>query len=98
VTVVGFDGLGHPFAVGEGAVQVLLLIDPETSRNIYSGSPEKGWPDAPYYVDGDSVWFSGFSIKDPTFEAPAWLYRPDTGLQPSVGVPGAQVNIAGPCR
>jgi hypothetical protein len=99
VSVVGFDAAGHPFVVAGGdGVQVMLLIDPETSRNVYSGSREQGWPDAPYYVDGDNVWFSGFGIKDPTYEAPAWLYRPAVGLRPSVGVPGSQVKVAGPCR
>ena len=97
VTIAGFDAAGHPFVVGEGGTQILLVVDSRTALSIYSGARESGWPDSPYYVDGDKVWFSGFSIKDPTFEAPAWLYSPGKGLQASVGVPGAQVSVAGPC-
>ncbi len=97
VTIAGFDAAGHPLVVGQGGIQVLLVVDSRSALNIYSGTQENGWPDSPYYVDGDTVWLSGFSIKDPTFEAPAWLYSPRTGLQPSVGVPGAQVSVAGPC-
>ena len=97
VTIAGFDASGHPFVVGEGGTQILLVVDSRTALNIYSGARESGWPDSPYYVDGDKVWLSGFSIKDPTFEAPAWLYSPRNGLQASVGVPGAQVSVAGPC-
>ena len=97
VTTAGFDAAGHPLVVGQGGIQVLLVVDSRNALNIYSGTRENGWPDSPYYVDGDTVWLSGFSIKDPTFEAPAWLYSPRTGLQHSVGVPGAQVSVAGPC-
>ena len=100
VTVIGFDAGGHPFAVSQGAVRVLLLMNPGDSREVYSG-PQDGWPEAPSFVDGDRVWFSGFSIKydpiSPAVEAPVWLYQPGVGLQPSVGVPGASVSVAGPC-
>ncbi|HEV2027298.1 MAG TPA: hypothetical protein VGS16_02045 [Candidatus Dormibacteraeota bacterium] len=48
-------------------------------------------------MDGERVWFSGFSITDPTHEAPALLHEPAVGLRPSIGVPGAQVTVAGPC-
>jgi len=97
VTIVGFDAAGHPFVVSQGGIRVFLLIDSLTAQSIYTGARESGWPDSPYYIDGNKVWFSGFSIKDPTFEAPSWLYMPGAGLQPSVGVPGAQVSVAGPC-
>jgi hypothetical protein len=97
VTIVGFDTAGHPFVVAQGGIQVLLVVDSQTARNIYTGARENGRPESPYFVDGDKVWFSGFSIKDPTFEAPSWLYSPSTGLLPSVAVPGAQVSVAGPC-
>ncbi len=97
VTIAAFDAAGHPFVVGQGGIQVLLVVDSRSALNIYRGARENGWPESPYYVDGDKVWLSGFSIKDPTFEAPAWLYSPGTGLQTSVGVRGAQVSVAGPC-
>jgi hypothetical protein len=97
VTIAGFDAAGHPFVVAQGGIQVLLIVGARSALNVYSGAREKGWPESPFYVDGDKVWFSGFSIKDPTFEAPAWVHDARTGLQPSVGVPGAQVAVAGPC-
>lgn len=97
VTIAGFDAAGHPLVVGQGGIQIVLVVDSRRSVTIYSGARENGWPESPYYVDGDKVWLSGFSIKDPTFEAPTWLYSPGNGLQPSVGLPGAQVSVAGPC-
>ena len=97
LAIIGFDAAGDPFVVSESGVSVLLVMDPRTSRNVYTGPRDNGWPDSPSVVDGENVWFSGFSIKDPTFEAPVWRYNPDTGLRPSVGVPGAQVSVAGAC-
>ena len=95
VEIAGFDADGHPFAV-TGNIRILLVMGREDSREVYSG-PLESWPEAPSWVDGGRVWFSGFGIKEPTFEAPVWLYQPGAGLQPSVGVPGAQVSVAGPC-
>jgi hypothetical protein len=95
--LIGFDGGGHPFVVTDGGVRVVLVADSHENRGVYTGTPGNGWPESPYYVDGGNVWFSGFGIKDPAFDAPAWHYSPEAGLQPSVGVPGAQVSVAGPC-
>lgn len=94
--LVGFDGGGHPFVV-TGGVRIVLVVDSNQNRDVYTGASGNGWPASPYYVDGGNVWFSGFGIKDPAFDAPAWRYSPETGLQPSVGIPGAQVSVAGPC-
>jgi hypothetical protein len=95
--LIGFDGGGHPFVVADGGARVVLIVDSRANRDVYTGTGGNGWPDSPYYVDRASVWFSGFGIKDPVFDAPAWHYSPETGLQPSVGIPGAQVSVAGPC-
>jgi len=96
-SVAGFDAGGHPFAVTQGGVEVRLIFDAHIARSVYNASPEIGRPETPSYANGDSVWFSGFSTKEPTFEAPVWLYRPETGLQRAVGVPGAQMTVAGAC-
>lgn len=98
VMLSGFDGQGHPFVFTHGdTVHVVRLMGKGDARAVFDGPYHAPWPEPPYYVDGEKVWFSGFSITDPKFDAPALLYEPGAGLQPSVGVPGAQVTVAGPC-
>jgi hypothetical protein len=98
VMLAGFDGAGHPFVFNHGdTLRVVQLIAKNSARDVFLGPAIAPWPEPPYYVDGDRVWFSGFSVTDPKFDAPAILYEPGVGLHPSVGVPGAQVTVAGPC-
>ena len=98
VNPIGFDGAGHPFLLIEHeSVRVQLLMGKADARDVYTGPRVLGWPAGPTFIDGGRVWFSGFSATDPTFEAPVWLYQPGIGLSPSVGVPGAQVSVAGRC-
>jgi hypothetical protein len=98
VTIAGFDGQGHPFAIGEGdQVHAFLLLSKASSKEVYAGARVDGWPAFPSYAGGGRVWFSGFSIKDPSFEAPAWTYD-GSHLHPAITVSGAQVTVAGPCR
>jgi hypothetical protein len=95
---IGFDAGGHPVVLIEHeAVRVQLLMGRGDAREIYSGPRALGWPEGPTFADGGRVWFSGFNATEPTFEAPVWLYQPGIGLNPSVGVPGAQVSVAGGC-
>src|SRR6266550_6744864 len=96
-SVAGFDAGGHPFVVTQGGVEVRLIRDANSARSVYKATPEIGRPETPSYTNGNEVWFSGFSTMDATFEAPAWLYKPESGLRTSIGVPGAQVRVAGPC-
>jgi hypothetical protein len=98
VNPIGFDADGHPFLLIEHeSVRVQLLMGKADARDVYTGPRVLGWPEGPTFIDGGRVWFSGFSATDPTFEAPVWLYQPGMGLSPSVGVPGAQVSVAGRC-
>jgi hypothetical protein len=98
VLPVGFDAAGHPFVVSDQeTVRIQLLMSKGVGRELYRGPREVGWPESPAFIDGDRVWFSGFSPTSPTLEAPVWLYQPRVGLSPSVGVPGAQVSVAGRC-
>lgn len=98
VNLAGFDGGGHPIVVSEAEpVRAFLLPKAGNPKEVYRGARAAGWPVGPSYVDGDRVWFTGMSIKDPTFEAPVWLYRSGSGLRPSIGVPGAAVAVAGAC-
>jgi hypothetical protein len=98
VMLSGFDAQGHPFVFNHGdTVHVVRLMSKGDGRVVFEGPYHAPWPQPPSYVDGDRVWFSGFSITDPRFDAPALLYEPGVGLHPSVGVPGAQVTVAGPC-
>lgn len=98
VMLAGFDGQGQPFVFTTGdAVRVVQIIAKDQAVEVWLGPRGAPWPGSPYYVDGRKVWFSGFSTVDPKFEAPALLYEPGVGLHPSVGVPGAQVTVAGPC-
>jgi hypothetical protein len=100
----GFDAQGRPFvfnygdAVRDGYTKrVVRLMSKGDARVVLVGSYEAPRPEPPYYVDGERVWFSGFGITEPTQEAPAFLYETGAGLRPSIGVPGAQVTVAGPC-
>ena len=94
----GFDAQGHPFVFNHGdTLRVVQLMAKDSPREVFVGPYAAPWPEPPYFVDGKRVWFSGFSITDPKFDAPALLYEPGVGLHPSVGVPGAQVTVAGPC-
>ena len=98
VMVAGFDAQGIPFVFNHGdTLRVVQLASKGDARDVFLGPYAAPWPAAPFYVDGKRVWFSGFSITDPTFEAPVLLYEPAVGLRPSLGVPGAQVSVAGPC-
>jgi hypothetical protein len=98
VMLSGFDAQGNPFVFNHGdALRVVRVMGKEDARVVFVGPYAAPWPEPPYYVDGDRVWFSGFSITEPTLEAPALLYEPGAGLRPSIGVPGAQVTVAGPC-
>jgi hypothetical protein len=98
VMLAGFDAQGHPFVFSPGdTVHAVRLMAKEDARVVFDGPNHSPWPQLPSYVDGERVWFSGSSTVDPKFEAPALLYEPGAGLHPSVGVPGAQVTVAGPC-
>jgi hypothetical protein len=98
VMLSGFDSQGHPFVFNHGdTLRVVRLIGKDDAREVFLGAYAAPWPEPPFFVDGERVWFSGFSITDPTFEAPALLYQPGVGLRPSIGVPGSQVRVAGPC-
>lgn len=98
VMLAGFDAQGHPFVFNHGdTVRVVRVMDEGDARVVFDGPDHAPWPQPPSYVDGERVWFSGSSIVDPKFEAPALLYEPGLGLHPSIGVPGAQVTVAGPC-
>jgi hypothetical protein len=98
VMLAGFDGAGHPFVFNDGdTVHVVRLMAKDNAHDVFVGPHPAPWPQQPSYVDGDNVWFSGSSTTDPKFDAPALLYEPAAGLHPSVGVPGAQVTVAGPC-
>jgi hypothetical protein len=98
VMLAGFDAQGHPFVFNHGdTLRVVQLFAKDSARDVFLGPATAPWPEPPYYVDGNRVWFSGFSVTDPKFDAPALLYEPGVGLHPSVGVPGAQVTVAGPC-
>jgi hypothetical protein len=99
VTLVGFDGPGHPFAVSQiDPLRVVRITGKGAADEIFHQAGTGGWPDFPSYSDGSGVWFSGMGIKDPTFEAPVWLYVPGSGLKMALSVPGAQLSVAGPCK
>ena len=94
----GFGAQGHPFVFIHGdTVHVVRLMGKGDARVVFDGPSTAPWPQPPFYVDGDRVWFSGMGITEPTLEATTLLYEPGVGLHPSVGVPGAQVTVAGPC-
>jgi hypothetical protein len=98
VMLAGFDGQGHPFVFNhDDKLRVARLMGKEDAREVFLGAYDSPRPESPFYVDGERVWFSGFSTTDPTFEAPVLLFEPGVGLRPSIGVPGAQVTVAGPC-
>lgn len=99
VTLVGFDDRGDPFAVSQGdPIRVVRITGRGADDEIFDQAGTGGWPDFPSYSDGTRVWFSGLGTRDPTFEAPVWLYVPGSGLQVAIRVPGAQVSVAGPCK